>query len=367
MRANKVKIVAVGTDDADFLYLARITNNSDSVIKISSGDFQKAFLNALDIIYSRQAFDISSGTYSMLESLMRAGIWTMILSIVIVMPLIMTENLILNNPLLSVGQFSTITGGAGLAGFISGFIGQVFFDYFSSRIVQILHIANLISTFCIVFAFLFLAIIIISAFQKKNRTKKSTLFNVFCITTGIALFAVILKISIISFSIIFLLRSFLRLFSWGMWGMVLIVSCGMIIPNFKMSLACIAGAVGGVVCCTCFLMFTAYGSKPEIARIITSVLLGVIISILIYIVKRYSRKIFVEVVNMKTGIRTYINLGDDAVTFDKNSRNGVTELSLEGDSLQISSGNARKVLTIDKSMQIGDFRYNLKSCKSQRS
>ena len=74
----------------------------------------------------------------MLESLMRAGIWTMILSIVIVMPLIMTENLILNNPLLSVGQFSTITGGAGLAGFISGFIGQVFFDYFSSRIVQIL-------------------------------------------------------------------------------------------------------------------------------------------------------------------------------------------------------------------------------------
>lgn len=71
---------------------------------------------------------------------------------------------------------------------------------------------------------------------------------------------------------------------------------------------------------------------------------------------------YVEVVNINTGAKSYIDLGKKAVMIRKHEKDQ-TELSLDGDNLRIMNRDEDTTLHLEKSIQIGDYLYNYKQKK----
>lgn len=362
LRRTQVRIIAVGTNSADVMYLTRLTNDPKKVIMISEDDFQGAFLEALNTINSQQVFDSTEGVYSQKERIVRSGVWVMILSVFIVMSLIMAENIMLENPLLSIGQTLTTVVCGGASGFASGLIGQIFYESVSVRIVPIIYSLKTILTICMILAILFNIIVIGGATNKKSRTKGTTSFALFCAGCGIIVLSILGKNLISSSYTFFGFQCLFRLLSWGIWGAILTLSCGLIIPNLKIRWTMPFGASCGIVCCIFYLFLTTWGDNPGVARVFTSIVLGLILSLLICLMKKMGRNMYVEVVNINTGAKSYIDLGKKAVMIRKHEKDQ-TELSLDGDNLRIMNRDEDTTLHLEKSIQIGDYLYNYKQKK----
>lgn len=362
LRQTQARIVAVGTNSADVMYLTRLTNDPKKVIMITEDDFQGAFLEALNTINSQQVFDSTEGIYSMKERIVRSGVWVMILSVFIVMLLIISENIMLENPLLSIGQTLTTVMCGGASGFVSGLIGQLLYESVSARIVPIIYSLKTILTVCMIAGILFNIIVIGAAKNKNSRMKGTTSFALFCIGCGVIALSILGRYFIASSYSFFVFQCLFRLLSWGIWGAVLTLSCGLIIPNLKIRWAAPFGALGGIGCCIFYLFLTTGGDNPGVARVFTSIVLGLILSLLICLMKKMGRNMYVEVVNINTGAKSCIDLGKTAVVIRK-YENDQTELSLDGDELRILNQDEDTILHLEKSIQIGDYLYHFKQKK----
>jgi len=132
-RNNGVRIVAVGTGDADTRYLKRLTDDDSLVFRTSSGNFDSAFLEAEKAIYAAPTLVESSETASVPPidqlgpTLLRIGAWTAILSLGIATALIVAQNRQLHRRALTLQQIGVALPGSLIAGFAAGAAGQILF------------------------------------------------------------------------------------------------------------------------------------------------------------------------------------------------------------------------------------------------
>jgi len=131
VKAAGVKIVAVATDDADVSYLANVTGDRSLVFYTSSGQYEKGFLRAEQIIFNRQLLETSTGAYSYQESLARVSGWTAWLALGAAIAIAIGQFLLVKRRSFPFLQMGKIAIGAAFAGFLAGGAGQVLYSMLS--------------------------------------------------------------------------------------------------------------------------------------------------------------------------------------------------------------------------------------------
>ncbi len=127
-KAQGINLVAVATGDANTNFLTQLTGNRSLVFYANSGDFDRAFRQAEQAIYSNQLVESGpTGDYSLLYSVLRIGGWTALLAIGTSLALIAGQNHYLRRRLLTLSEGSIGTGGSLAAGLAAGAIGQLLF------------------------------------------------------------------------------------------------------------------------------------------------------------------------------------------------------------------------------------------------
>jgi Ca-activated chloride channel family protein len=127
-KAEGINLVAVATGDANTNFLTQLTGNPSLVFYANSGDFDRAFRQAEQAIYSNQLVESGpTGDYSLLYSVLRIGGWTALLAIGTSLALIAGQNHYLRRRLLTLSEGSIGTGGSLAAGIAAGAIGQLLF------------------------------------------------------------------------------------------------------------------------------------------------------------------------------------------------------------------------------------------------
>ncbi|AMW29195.1 MULTISPECIES: vWA domain-containing protein [Arthrospira] len=128
IRASGINLVAVGTGDAPVNYLTALTGDPDLVFYANFGDLDSAFRGAEKAIYGQQLVESDeSGNYGFFFGVFRIGVWTVFLAVGTSLALIVGQNYNLRRRLLSWEEGSLGAGGALMAGFIGGVVGQVVF------------------------------------------------------------------------------------------------------------------------------------------------------------------------------------------------------------------------------------------------
>jgi Ca-activated chloride channel homolog len=131
VKSAGIKIVTVATDDADVRYLSSVTGDRSRVFYTSSGQYEKGFLQAENVIFNRQLFETTTGSYSYREALARVAGWTAWLSLGAALALSVGQFLIVKRRSLPFLQIGKIAAGASLAGFLAGGAGQVLYSVIS--------------------------------------------------------------------------------------------------------------------------------------------------------------------------------------------------------------------------------------------
>jgi Ca-activated chloride channel homolog len=127
-KKQKITLIAVAAAGADVGYLAQLTGDSRLVFYAQSGQFDKAFQAAAQLIDSRQLVESrSTGDYSIVYSVLRIGGWTAFLTLGVASSLIIGQNHYLRRRLLSIQEAGLILGGSLLAGLLAGGTGQILF------------------------------------------------------------------------------------------------------------------------------------------------------------------------------------------------------------------------------------------------
>lgn len=133
VKADNINLIAVGTGDAEVNFLEEVTGDSDLVFYAGSNNFDQAFQDAADVIYSEQLVESSpSGDYGLVYSALRIGSWTSLLALGVALALIIGQNHYLRRRLLSFKQGVLGTGGAIAAGLVAGGIGQLIYTPFAA-------------------------------------------------------------------------------------------------------------------------------------------------------------------------------------------------------------------------------------------
>jgi hypothetical protein len=122
-----MRIVAVGTGDANTGYLAQLTHDPGLVFPANVGQFGHAFQRAAKAIYSRQLVESDPSGTGLFLGVVRIAIWTLLLAIGIGLGLIASQNLYLHRPALSKPEAIRGAVGSAAAGLIAGAAGQLVF------------------------------------------------------------------------------------------------------------------------------------------------------------------------------------------------------------------------------------------------
>ena len=129
-RENGILIVAVGTGDAQVQYLAQVTGDSKQVVSTTAGKFLEAFKEAERVIRSKQLVESAAkgSEYTLLQSLLRIGGWTALLSLGLGLVLILGQNAYLHRRLLNPKEGAVGILGSLVAGLGAGALGQLLFQ-----------------------------------------------------------------------------------------------------------------------------------------------------------------------------------------------------------------------------------------------
>ena len=126
-RNKKITIVAVGTDEAKADFLEQITGDTNLVFYTDSDNLEQAFTQAGEKI--RQLIDPNdAGNYTLIYSLYRNGVWTVIIGVGASIALIVGQNQYQRRRLLSIKEGIFGITGSVVAGIIAGGLGQFAFS-----------------------------------------------------------------------------------------------------------------------------------------------------------------------------------------------------------------------------------------------
>ena len=126
-RAQNIRIVAIGTGDANMAYLAQVTGDPALVFRAASGNFGESFKQAEKAIYGPSLMESGQSQSGFLMSLLRTGAWTALLAAGVSLALIAGQNLYLHRPALSARDTAIGIAGGMAAGAVAGMAGQLLF------------------------------------------------------------------------------------------------------------------------------------------------------------------------------------------------------------------------------------------------
>jgi Ca-activated chloride channel homolog len=311
-RRQKITLIAVAAAGADVNFLAQLTGDPRLVLYAQSGQFDRAFKAAAQLIDSRQLVESSSnGDYSIWYSALRIGGWTALLTLGIAAPLIIGQNHYLRRRLLTFKEAGLILCGSLIAGLIAGGTGQILFFLIgdlsnSGAIGGVINwgIVGAIFTGTVALLRKTPNLARTSAIGGASAMLAGTVFSL----SSIALFGAI----IFGLSAFFLFRSksigwgtgivltffgqliFFpplgipstlelvgRLLGWTILGSIAGVGISLFIPNLKQHRGLLGGALGGSLGAIGFLIAAGLvGDLP--GRIVGATVLGACIGVMIF-------------------------------------------------------------------------------------
>ena len=230
-RNNKIKIIAIGTGDADVNYLAQITGDPSLVFPVSGGNFGEGFKQAEKVIYGGSLMESSSSQRSVFRSMLLVGAWTVLLSLGTSLALIARQNMDLHRDPLPKQQALVGTMGGIAAGLVGGIAGEM-------------------------------------------------LFRTASIGSDIPFLGS-------------LLTQIGRIVGWTLLGGLLARGFAFFIPNLEPRRAWLGGALGGAVAAVAFILASLLGDV--LGRLLGAAILGAIIGMMIAIVEAVSRRTWLEV------------------------------------------------------------------------
>lgn len=302
---NDIQIIAVAIPGADVVYLSELLGK-ENVIDATRGDIASAFNRAMDYADSNRTM-ISVNTnsqYTNTEILIRSIGWSVIVSVIIVILLMETQNQKIGNGFLSLLSFSKAFLFSAIFSSFAIFIGEEIYAL-STAYIQTIEFGVILIMGCISF------VSFLIWFMNRHNINNNTIF---------------LFISFISFGIFVILlfgignfgKIFFRCLSWGIWLSLLTFSIGFLIPNYDKKNAIWAGFLGGIVACIVFLLISSL-YMTSVSRIFGAGIAGITIGTLMGILKsgRLTRE--VEILDKETGRIYSVDVGKEAVVVGRNS------------------------------------------------
>lgn len=128
-RRAGIRLVCVGTGDADVRYLGQLAGDQEQVFAASDGRFADAFQRAEQIIYGKQLVELSPGAseYAPGFAVARIAGWTALLSLGVGLALILGQNAYLRRRLFRPKEDTLGVLGSVFAGLVAGALGQMLF------------------------------------------------------------------------------------------------------------------------------------------------------------------------------------------------------------------------------------------------
>ncbi|HEV3339740.1 MAG TPA: vWA domain-containing protein [Pirellulales bacterium] len=120
-RSSGLRIVAIGTGDADTGFLGRVTGDPNQVFHVGSGDFEAGFKQAEKAIYGGSLVEAGGGNESILRTLFRTGAWGVLAACGLSLALVAGQNRYVRRAALTGSEAVA----AGLRGAAAGFCGAV--------------------------------------------------------------------------------------------------------------------------------------------------------------------------------------------------------------------------------------------------
>lgn len=124
-RQQKLRIVAIGTGDANMDYLAQITGDSKLVFHTDSGSFDEGFKQAEKAIYGGSLVEASSRSAGFWTSLARTAGWTALAALGVSLALAAGQNLYLHRSAFTPREAAVASLGGIAAGLVGGAVGQL--------------------------------------------------------------------------------------------------------------------------------------------------------------------------------------------------------------------------------------------------
>ncbi|HUY90769.1 MAG TPA: VWA domain-containing protein [Pirellulales bacterium] len=124
-RQQELKIVAIGTGDADLKYLGQITGDSKLVFETSSGSFDEGFKQAEKAIYGGSLVEAASRSAGFWQSLARTAGWTALAALGASLALAAGQNLYLHRAAFTSREAAVAALGGIAAGVLGGAVGQL--------------------------------------------------------------------------------------------------------------------------------------------------------------------------------------------------------------------------------------------------
>jgi Ca-activated chloride channel family protein len=258
-REQKMKIVAIGTGDADIAFLAQITADPNLVVSAQSGNFGESFQQAEKAIFGGSLVESSSTQAGFLRSLLQTIGWSALLGWGGSLALIAGQNLYVRRAALSKNELLIGTFGGLFAGVLAGAAGQLLFAISKSG------------------AHLPLA--------------------------GPAITATINAIG--------------RIVGWTLLGGLIGRGLALFVPNLQPRYAWMGGSLGGAAAAVAFLFIAFLGDIP--ARLLGAAILGACIGLMVALFEAAFRELWLEV---RFGTREVVNvsLGSSPVKIGSDSR-----------------------------------------------
>lgn len=126
-RGAKLRIVAIGTGDADNGFLAQVTGDPKLVFRADTGNFDQGFKQAEKAIYGGSLVEAGGGRSGFATDLIRTAGWSMLAACGLSLALVAGQNLYVHRPAFTGGEGTVAAIGGVAAGLAGGALGQVLY------------------------------------------------------------------------------------------------------------------------------------------------------------------------------------------------------------------------------------------------
>ncbi len=124
-RQQKIRIVAIGTGDANDDYLAQVTGDPQLVFRANSGRFEESFKQAERAIYGGSLVESSSHSGGFLSTTLRTAGWTALAALGVSLALVIGQNLYVHRAPITMREGAIAVIGGLVAGVVGGIAGQL--------------------------------------------------------------------------------------------------------------------------------------------------------------------------------------------------------------------------------------------------
>jgi Ca-activated chloride channel family protein len=127
-RSSGLRIVAIGTGDADTAFLEQVTGDPKQVFHVGSGDFAAGFKQAEKAIYGGSLVEAAGGNESVLRTLVRTAAWGVLAACGLSLALVAGQNRYVRRAALTGSEAIAAGLGGAAAGFCGAVAGQLLYS-----------------------------------------------------------------------------------------------------------------------------------------------------------------------------------------------------------------------------------------------